>query len=551
MSKVPLTDKFLERIRPASRRLEIADARAPGLLLIVQPSGHASFAVRYRHRGRTRKHTIGSYPTVSLRAARVLASDALRAVAEGKDPAAEKKRRSEQNDLFPNLVRSFIERYAKPRALAKSRPDLWLETARILGMRPDRDNPTALIEAGGDVLPRWRGHKVHEISRRDVIELLDTICDRGAPVMANRTLAAIRKFFNWCVERDVLQSSPCAGVRAPAVEKARDRVLSDAELSLIWRASVHLGYPWGPLVHLLMLTGQRANEIARLRWTEVDTREKSLALSAERVKNAQAHEVPLAEVAHNLFADLPRITNDHGLVFVSGAGVAVSSFSRAKAQLDAEIAALSGEDLAPWTFHDLRRSMASGLARLGVELHVIEKILNHKSGTFRGVVGVYQRHDFASEKRRAMDLWGIHLLKVSATEIKSAARAPKGFGLFDLDDDTLPPEQRCKAIADRLRREPISDEDRHELAYLVDPTSDSEWLLTLSRRKAGRPPASTTKQLLMKDELGDFMYRLRYEDKLLLKQTIHMAKEKYGVSRTECMAALSVAKAYRAATKSR
>jgi integrase len=480
-----------------------------------------------------------------------LASEALRAVAEGQDPAAEKKRRSEQSDLFPNLVRSFIERYAKPRAVAKNRPDLWLETARILGLRPDPNNPAAaLIEARGDVLPRWRGHKVHEISRRDVVQLLDAICDRGAPVMANRTLAAIRKFFNWCVERDALQSSPCAGVRAPAVEKARDRVLSDAELSLIWRASARLGYPWGPLLHLLMLTGQRVNEIARLRWAEVDTRDRCLILGAERVKNAQVHEVPLAEVASALLTDLPRIANDHDLVFVSAAKVAVSSFSRAKARLDTEIVALSGEKLARWTFHDLRRSMASGLARLGVELHVIEKILNHKSGTFRGVVGVYQRHDFAVEKRRAMDLWGTHLMSMIASEIKPAVRAPKGFGLFDRDDDSLPPDQRCKAIADRLRREPISDEDRRDLAHLIDPTSDAEWLLTLSRRKAGRPE-STTEQLLLKDELGEFMVRLRYEDKRSQKQAIHMASEKYRVSRTECMAALRVAKAYRVATKSR
>jgi integrase len=548
---MPLTDKFIERIRPGTRRLEIADARLPGLLVIVQTSGHKSFAVRYRHRRRTRKHTIGPYPAISLKAARALASEALRAVAEGQDPATEKKRRSEQSDLFPNLARSFVERYLKPRALAKNRPDLWLETARILGLRPDPNNPTALIEAGGDVLPRWRGHKVHEISRRDVIQLLDAICDRGAPVMANRTLAAIRKFFNWCVERDALQSSPCAEVRAPAVEKARDRVLSDAELSLIWRASAHLGYPWGSLVHLLMLTGQRVNEIARLRWAEVDTRDRCLILGAERVKNSQVHEVPLAEEATAILADLPRITNDHDRVFVSPTGAAVSTFSRAKARLDAEIVALSGEDLPHWTFHDLRRTLASGLARLGVELHVIEKLLNHKSGTFRGVVGVYQRHDFAFEKRHAMELWGRHLTATVTTEREPAWRLPLGFGPFDLDDEELPPETRCKAIADRLRRGPISDDDRLELAYLLDPTSDADWLLTLSRRRAGRPRAYTTEELLIRDDMGDFAARLRDEDKLPQKQAIHLAGAEYGFGRSECMKELKVARAYRSATKRR
>jgi integrase len=473
-------------------------------------------------------------------------------VAEGQDPAAEKKRRSEQSDMFPNLVRAFIERYAKPRALAKNRPDLWLETARILGLRPDPNSPTTLLEAGGDVLPRWRGHNVREISRRDIIDLLDAICDRGAPIMANRTLAAVRKFFNWCVERDVLPNSPCTGVRAPAVETARDRVLSDAELSLIWRAGAHLGYPWGPLVHLLMLTGQRVNEIARLRWAEIDARDRCLTLGAERVKNAQVHEVPLAEVANALLADLPRMANDHDLVFVSAAEVAVSSFSRAKARLDSEIFALSGEKLARWTFHDLRRSMASGLARLGVELHVIEKILNHKSGTFRGVVGVYQRHDFAVEKRRAMELWSQHLMSMVATDCKPAVRsnALAGFGLLDLDDEGLPTEVRSKAIADRLRRGPISEEDRHALAELIDPMSDSEWLLGMGRRMPGRPPTPTS-QLLMMDEVGDLMARLRDEEKRLQKQVIHLAEQKSGAGRTGCMDALAVARAYRAATKIR
>jgi integrase len=550
MPKVPLTDKFIERIRPGNRRLEVADARLPGLLLIVQTSGHTSFAVRYRHRGRSRKHTIGPYPAISLKAARMAASEALRAVAEGQDPAAEKKRRSDQGDMIPNLIRSFIERYAKPRALAKNRPDLWLETARILGLRPDSKNPTTLIEAGGDVLPRWRGHKVHEISRRDVIDLLDAICDRGAPVMANRTLAAIRKFFNWCVERDVLQNSPCAGVGAPSVEKARDRVLTDAELLLIWRASAQLGYPGGPLVRLLMLTGQRVNEIAQLRLVEVDTVERRLVFGAERVKNSQVHEVSLSEAAGTLLAELPHIANDHDLVFVSAAGVAVSSFSRLKARLDAAIATLNGQELHHWTFHDLRRSMASGLARLGVELHVIEKILNHRSGTFRGVVGVYQRHDFALEKRHAMELWSQHLLGMTTTEDKPAARAPIGFGPFDLVDE-LPPEQRCKAIADRLRRGPISNEDRVELAHYIDPTSDAEWRLTLRRRRAGKPPVYTTEQLLVRDEVGDFMARLRDDDKQPQKQVIDVAKQKYGIGRTEGMDALKVARAYRAATKVR
>jgi integrase len=417
-----LTARRIESAKPTSARQEIPDALLPGLYLIVQPSGAKSFAVRYRHAGQPRKLTLGPYPTVNLEAARALGSKALRAAAEGRDPAGEKQSAKVeakqqaaekvrgQRDLFENVAREFIERYAKPRSKQKNKPDAWHETGRILGLKPDPSDSTKLIEQGGDVIPRWRGRKVQEITKRDIIALLDEVNDRGAPIMANRTFSAVRKLFNWAVARDIIAASPCAGVEPPASENSRDRILTDDELLLVWKAADADGWPFGPIVRLMILTGQREGEIAGMRWKELDLDGKLWTLPAPRVKNAEQHGVPLSDAAVAILKGLPRIKTDGGFVFAGRHGQPVTGFSRAKDRIDAATTkANRGKPLAGWVFHDLRRTAASGMARLGIQLPVIEKVLNHKSGTFRGIVGVYQRHGFAEEKRTALAAWASHV----------------------------------------------------------------------------------------------------------------------------------------------
>jgi integrase len=419
----PLTDKKLEALEkaaaPASRQ-ELSDGLLPGLYLVRQPSKAMSWAVRYRHAGKPRKVTLGSYPALGLKAARDLGRGALRAAAEGRDPAREKqdakveaKRKAAEEirgecDLFQNVAREFIERYAKPRAAKKNRPDAWLETGRILGLKPDPDDTAKLIEGGGDVIPRWRGRKIQEITKRDIILLLDAVHDR-APIMANRTLAAVRKLFNWSASRDIIAASPCAGVNAPASEKSRDRVLTNDELRLVWAAADKAGWPFGPIIKLMILTGQREGEIAGMRWQELDLERKVWTLPATRVKNDEAHTVPLSDAAVEIINALPRIKTDGGFVFAGRRERPVSSFSRAKDRIDDAVTKEAGKPMPAWVFHDLRRTVASGMAGLGIQLPVIEKVLNHKSGTFRGIVGVYQRHSFADEKRTALAAWALHV----------------------------------------------------------------------------------------------------------------------------------------------
>jgi integrase len=423
-----LTVKRLERIEkepaPASRQ-EIPDGLLVGLYLVRQPSKAMSWVVRYRHAGQPRKLTLGSWPAIKLEAARDLGGKALRAAAEGKDPARQKQEAKteakrlaadeirDQRDLFQNVARDFLKRYAKE----NTRESSWRETARILGFsfHPSPDDGEEFKEAGGDVLDAWKGRKVQEITKRDVITLLDKIADRGATTMANRTLAAIRKLFNWCLSRDVIQVSPCTLLEPPGAERSRDRILADDELKLVWNAADADGWPFGMIIKLMVLTGQREGEIAGMRWNEldVDSKLKLWTLPAGRVKNDELHTVPLSDAVVEIIKALPRIKSTDNHVFANRDGKPPSAFSHAKNRIENAITKANGDKPIPaWVFHDLRRTVASGMAGLGIQLPVIEKVLNHKSGTFRGIVGVYQRHSFADEKRAALAAWASHVERV-------------------------------------------------------------------------------------------------------------------------------------------
>ena len=377
-----LTTRAVETTKPGQERREIPDRHMPGLYLVVQPSGAKSWAVRYRHAGTPRKHTLGAYPAIDLKAARDLASKALRAVAEGRDPAREKiQERAAKPDTVETVARQFIERHCK----RSNRPRTARETQRLLDLH---------------VLPHWRTRLTREITRRDVLDLLDRIVDVGKPIAANRTFSAVRKMFNWAVARDIITASPCAGVKPPTAERSRDRVLSDSELRDVWHAANKVGGPFGALVQLLIVTGQRRDEVAQMRWAEIDLDGRPWTLAPARVKNDQPHDVPLSDSAIAILQVLPRIGNEY--VLTTNGEAPSSNYAKNKRRLDA----LLPDDMPPWRLHDLRRTAASGMARLGVNLPIIEKVLNHSSGSFAGIVGVYQKHTFADEKRQALQNWG-------------------------------------------------------------------------------------------------------------------------------------------------
>nr|WP_281435350.1 site-specific integrase [Methylobacterium sp. SD274] len=217
-----------------------------------------------------------------------------------------------------------------------------------------------------------------------------------------------------------------AGLKPPSQEIARDRVLTDAELTAIWKAAGEIGYPFGSAVQLLILTGQRRSEVLEADWREFNLAASSWTIPRERAKNDRAHVVPLSPRVTEILDGLPRIGAKPLFVFTTNGTTPFSGVSKAHDRLNRLAAAHmpEGEPLAPWRLHDIRRTFASGCARLGVSVHVVEKALNHTSGTFGGIVGVYQRHDFADERRRAMELWAGHLdvLLMSGAKVIQLAR---------------------------------------------------------------------------------------------------------------------------------
>ena len=254
-------------------------------------------------------------------------------MAKGIDPASHKRRekaaarqRAENAELLERdtveaVSRLFIEKYAK--AHTKS----WDQTARLIGLKADPEDETKLIrtETGGEVLSKWGSRPVREITRRDVHDLLDGIVSRGAPVMANRVLAHIRKMFNWAASRDIIDASPCIGVTPPTAETSRDRILSDDELRLVWLGAQAIGWPFGQMVQQLILTLQRRDEVAGMSRNELKPQDRSWIIPKKRAKNGVEHEVPMSEAAWAMLEELPKIGKS-GFVFTVTGETPVSGF---------------------------------------------------------------------------------------------------------------------------------------------------------------------------------------------------------------------------------
>jgi integrase len=439
MSK-PLTAKSVLHAKPGAVRREIPDGQCRGLFLIVQPSGAKSWAFRFRFGDKPRKMTIGAVLTDgpepeqpelgqanTLAGARVLAAAAARDVQRGIDPGRAKIKSQQEakqraanalaldRDTVEAVAREFIRRHA----MAETRERSWREAMRIIGLTLDDKGELIRSKTSGEVLSRWADRSIHEITRRDVRELLDGIKDRGAPIMANRALSYVGKMFAWAVDVDILTASPCAGLKKLSREKSRDRVLTDDELRLVWRGADAMGWPYGPIVQMLILTLQRREEVSAMHRKEL--RGDEWVLPASRSKNNVATVVPLSSAVRELLDGLPTIGKS-GFVFTVDGDKPFSGFGYAKMQLDEEIARLNGgKPLAPWVLHDLRRTAASALARLGVQQQVVEKLLNHVSGSLKGVAGIYNRFDYAPERRAALEKWSTHVMGL----IKGRDKSPK------------------------------------------------------------------------------------------------------------------------------
>jgi integrase len=240
----------------------------------------------------------------------------------------------------------------------------------------------------------WPGRSLRSISKKDVIAFIDKALKRG-PSAGVTAWKVAKAFFTWCEAREDDVASPARSIRKPAKEKFRDRVLDDNELKLTWEAADAEGGAAGALVKLLMLSGARRNEITELARDEI--KEEAIELPGKRTKNGLPHTIPITPMIRQVFDLLPTT----GKFLLNGADRPFGDHSGAKEKI--------APTIQPWTLHDLRRSFASGLQRLGVAPHIIELALNHRSGTFSGVAGIYQRHRYAREVRNAFELWSQHI----------------------------------------------------------------------------------------------------------------------------------------------
>ncbi len=392
MPRVKLTKSAIDALPTPAKDIVYWDSGCPGFGVKITPKGRKVFIVLYRAGGvgsRLRKYTIGPYGRVTLHQARAAALRIFAARTEGRDPAAEKQqaRRRLVVDGVEDLVELFISEHVSKTRSAR-------EISRLLRR---------------EVIPSWGRRSVHEIGKRQVIELVTEVSGRGTPSAANKLLKMVKAFFGWCVGRAILDVSPANGLAAPARERPRDRVLDDDELARIIRAARQIHGAYGGIVELLALTGQRREEVAQLTWDEVDLASRTWTLPASRTKNGRPHFVHLSNEATAVLNRTPTMGD---FVFSLSGTKPFQSFSAAKRDLDK----LSG--VSDWRLHDLRRTCVSGMARLGIAPHVADKVLNHQTGTISGVAAVYQRHEFLAERKVALERWGTHM----ALLLKSAER---------------------------------------------------------------------------------------------------------------------------------
>lgn len=393
MATGKVNKRSVDALKPGASASFLWDDDLKGFGVKVTPAGALTYVLQYRMGGReakTRRYTIGAHGSPWTAAmAREEAERLSRLVGQGVDPVeADKKRRDDAVNL---AFSAYADRF-----YAASKGDGWrslierslrLHAKPVLGSKP-----------------------ITAITRADVSAVMDAM---PAGHVANKRIvyAILRRMFRWAIGRGDLDRSPTEGMETPPPVRPRDRWLSDDELRRVWEATTACHRCYQPIVRLLILTGQRREEVAGLQWSELNRSDRMWRLPGERAKNGEPTAIPLNDLA---IAELDRVAKGdswpkRGGVFLTAKGGPYESLTRGKLKLDATIADDGGEPAAPWRLHDLRRTVATGLQRLGVRFEVTEAVLNHVGSARAGVAGVYQRHDWKQEKRDALDAWGRHV----------------------------------------------------------------------------------------------------------------------------------------------
>lgn len=417
-----ITKRNVDALKPGVSDQYLWDDQVKGFALKVTPLGARTYLVQYRMGGRgtpTRRYTIGKHGRWNPDDARTEAKKLLQMVDRGEDPyqakvdglkaAAETKRREGVMN-FAAYVDRYLKEYGK---------GAW------------RDGTYRNVEGAfrSYVTPKLGESSLLTIARSDITAMLDAVpAERQA--LRRSVYAYLRKLFSWSVGRGDIERSPMDGMQAPKATADRERVLTDDEIKAVWTALPAGNAVFAGIVRMLILTGQRRDEVAELVWSELDRKSRTWVLPAARAKNGCEHLVPLSDAVvaeldriagqDGVKADDKRVWPRKGLVFPSTGAKAFSSFSKAKVALDKKIGEHvdEGDDaMAPWVLHDLRRTFVTGQQRLGTRLEVGEALVNHVGGSKSGVVGVYARHHWAEEKTRAMKAWADHVLAVTSGQV--------------------------------------------------------------------------------------------------------------------------------------
>jgi integrase len=407
------TDKFIMNLKPAEK--EYWTREGQGFSIRVLPSGEKVWYFIYTFEGRKRfmKLKDGGYPDVSLADAREAFDVAKVKVKNGIDPLAEKQHEKEERRKAPmvaDLVNEYVERHAK--RFKRS----WAKDEQILNR---------------EVVSTWGQHKAADITKRDVNQLLEKIVDRGAPIMANNTFAVIRKMYNWAIEQDILQYTPCIGVKPPAPKVSRERVLSETEIKTLWtnldRTDLNISTDSRRALKMILVTAQRPGEVIGMHSSEID--DQWWTIPAERAKNGKMHRVYLTATALELIGDATgkdyifptphkdtdKPIGDTALAVAVGRNLAIPlTDSKGKSLYDSDGKPATENRLGidHFTPHDLRRSAATFMAGMGFMDEIIDAVLNHVK---KGIIRTYNRHDYDKEKQQALEAWERKLNSIIAS----------------------------------------------------------------------------------------------------------------------------------------
>jgi integrase len=411
------TDQGVERLRydskiaPKNGRVEINDELCPGLILRVTPNGAKSFSVIYKVpgeggvtpggrllTGKQHRITLGSTPPLDLKCARERAREILLAASEGRDIRKERAASQVQRhqNTFERAFQRFIEQEIKPSISS------WRNVERVLRQH---------------VLPHWTSKGLHEIRRADIHQILDELVARGLRGTGSEVRKHLSRFFNWAADRELVGENPLAGLKRSDLVSNEEagRALSDLELRAVWRSACSLGYPFGALFRLLMLTGQRRNDWAHARRSEIDHGRCWLEIPKARYKSRRDHIVPLSPQSFQILRTLPSHSSPAAFVFSSREGrVPVSGFSKAKGKMDTEASALikleaPTQSLQNYRIHDFRVTCETRLATLGFNQDVRDAVLGHAK---QGLQRTYNKYDYHDEKKAALERYAAHIAKI-------------------------------------------------------------------------------------------------------------------------------------------